>query len=55
MRYWSIALLLLLPSLTFADSRDAVRVLDPIAAAILAQAVERSAMVRDLVGSRTQT
>ncbi len=49
MRYWSIVLLLLWPSLTFAEDEYAVRVLDPVAAAMLAQAVERSAIVRALV------
>ena len=49
MRYGSIALLLLWPSVTFAEDDYAVRVLDPIAATMLAQAVERSAIVRDLV------
>ena len=49
MRYWSIVLLLLWPSVTFAEDEYAVRVLDPLAAAMLAQAMERSAIVRDLV------
>ena len=49
MRYWSIVLLLLWPSLAFAEDEYAVRVMDPIAAAMLAQAVERSAIVRDLI------
>ena len=49
MRYWSIVLLLVWPSLTFADRAYAVRAVDPIAATMLAQAVERSAIVRDLV------
>lgn len=49
MRYWSIVLLLLFPSSALADGGDAVRVLDPIAAAMLTQAVERSAIVRGLV------
>ena len=56
MRYWSIALLLLWPSVTFAEHESAVRVLDPLAATMLAQAVERSAIVRDLVDQlRTRT
>jgi hypothetical protein len=49
MRYWSIVLLLLWPSVTSAEDEYAVRVLDPLAATMLGQAVERSAIVRDLV------
>lgn len=51
MRYWSIPLLLVLssPSLTLADPPLTPRVLDPKAAATLAIALERSALVRALV------
>ena len=49
MRYWSIVLLLLWPSVTLAEDEHAVRALDPIAVTMLAQAVERSAIVRELV------
>lgn len=49
MRYWSVVLFLLLPSSTLAGGDDAIRVVDPIAASMLAQAVERSAIVRDLI------
>jgi hypothetical protein len=50
MRYWSIALLLwFVPSLTFADAPLTPRTLDSEAAATLALAIERSALVRGLV------
>jgi hypothetical protein len=50
MRYWSIALLLCVsPSLAFTDVPLTPRTLDPQAAATLALAIERSALVRSLV------
>lgn len=50
MRYLSIALLLLYPSLAAADVRFAVRPLDPFAADTLERACRSSALVRTMVG-----
>lgn len=48
MRYWSVVLLLF-PSPIFAENDRAVRAVDAMAATMLADALERSAIVRDLI------
>lgn len=55
MRYWYIAFILCWPSSTFGDPAFHIRPIDARAAAILARAVDRSPLVRDLVARLAAT